>query len=304
MANKHLKILKVDPYLNPFEDDLNLRMNNYKRKKEELVGKRGRLTTFANGYNYFGFHKTAKGWVYREWAPAAEAVYLTGDFNAWDTRSHPMTPLENGVWEININGRTTLKPGQKVQAVIIHQGKELRRIPTYATRVVQDTDTLLWCAEIEETMKPYTWTDKGFVPEKTPFIYECHIGMAQEKYGVGSYEEFKNNILPRIKNQGYNTIQIMAVMEHPYYGSFGYQVSNFFAASSRYGTSEELKDLINAAHEMGIAVLLDVVHSHAVNLMVQCINSFMTAKKVITAPGEQNCLIMVKMRLFIFCYQT
>ncbi len=274
MANNYLEIMKVDPYLNSFEDDLHLRMNNFTYKKEELVGKRGKLTAFANGYHYFGFHKTIKGWVYREWAPAADAVYLTGDFNDWNTRSHPMTPLDNGVWEIKINGRTTLKPGQKVQVIIMHNGRELRRIPTYATRVVQDADTHLWCAEIEETLKPYMWTDKGFVPEKTLFIYECHIGMAQEKYGIGTYEEFKNNILPRIKKQGYNTIQIMAIMEHPYYGSFGYQVSNFFAASSRYGSSEDLKALINTAHKMGIAVLLDVVHSHAVTNTNEGLNEF------------------------------
>lgn len=274
MTNKCIEIINIDPYLNSFEDDLILRMDNFNRKKEELIGKRGKLTAFANGYHYFGFHRTIKGWVYREWAPAADAVYLTGDFNDWNTKSHPMTRLDNGIWEIKINGRTKLKLGQKVQVIIINNGKELRRIPTYATRVVQDADTNLWCAEIEETLKPYMWTDKDFVPEKTLFIYECHIGMAQEKYGIGSYEEFKNNILPRIKKQGYNAIQIMAIMEHPYYGSFGYQVSNFFAASSRYGTSEDLKSLINEAHKMGIAVLLDVVHSHAVSNTNEGLNEF------------------------------
>ncbi len=274
MKKNDLGILKIDPYLYPYESDLMLRMNNYARKKEELVGKKGKLSAFANGYNYFGFHRTRTGWVYREWAPAAEAIYLTGDFNEWNTRSHAMTALDNGVWEIEIMGKATLNPGQKIQAIVVHNGNELRRIPTYATRVVQDPNTILWCAEIEDTMKSYPWTDKDFVPEKTPFIYECHIGMAQEKYGIGTYDEFKNNILPRIKKQGYNTIQIMAIMEHPYYGSFGYQVSNFFAASSKYGSSEELKALINAAHELGIAVLLDVVHSHAVKNTNEGLNEF------------------------------
>ncbi len=274
MKKGTLGILNADPYLRSYESDLRNRMDNYARKKEELVGKRGRLSAFANGYNYFGFHRTRKGWVYREWAPAAEAVYLTGDFNGWNTRSHPLTALDNGVWEIHILGKNTLKAGQKIQTIIIHKGNELRRVPTYATRVVQDPDTILWCAELEETMKSFQWTDKDFVPEKTPFIYECHIGMAQEKYGIGTYEEFKNNVLPRIKKQGYNTIQIMAIMEHPYYGSFGYQVSNFFAASSRYGSSEDLKSLINTAHEMGIAVLLDVVHSHAVKNTNEGLNEF------------------------------
>lgn len=268
------KILEIDPYLAPYEKDIQLRMNNYKTKKKELLKDCKTLSDFANGYEYFGIHKTKTGWVYREWAPAAEEMYFTGDFNNWDINACPMTKLENGVFEVFLEGKTALKAGQKVQAIVIHNGETLRRIPTYATRVVQNPFTLLWCAEIEDTFKAFRWTDKDFKPKKTPFIYECHIGMAQEKYGVGTYKEFKENVLPRIKELGYNTIQIMAIMEHPYYASFGYQVSNFFAPSSRYGTSNELKDLINTAHEMGIAVLLDVVHSHAIKNTNEGINEF------------------------------
>ncbi len=268
------KILKIDPILEAYEDDINLRMDNYKRKKVELLGEGKSLVDFANGYQYFGFHRTKKGWVYREWAPAAEEMYLTGDFNEWDTKACPMTRLENDVFEIQLQGKNALKPGQKVQAIVIHQGKELRRIPLYATRVVQDSETLLWCAEIEETLQPFAWKDEKFKKPQTPIIYECHIGMAQDKYDVGTYREFRELTLPRIKKLGYNTIQIMAIMEHPYYGSFGYQVSNFFAASSRYGTSQELKELINAAHSMGIAVLLDVVHSHAAMNTNEGLNEF------------------------------
>ena len=268
------KILEIDPYLTPFENDINLRTNLFLRKKNELLGSCKKIKDFANGHKYFGFHRTRTGWVYREWAPAADAMYLTGDFNNWDIESCPMTKLENGVFEIHLKGRNALKIGEKVQAVVVSSGKVLRRIPLYATRVVQDPITYLWCAEIENINEKFPWTDKGFRPEKTPFIYECHIGMAQEKGAVGTYNEFAENILPRIKKLGYNTIQIMAIMEHPYYGSFGYQVSNFFAASSRFGSSRELKALINTAHEMGIAVLLDVVHSHAVKNTNEGINEF------------------------------
>ena len=267
-------ILKIDPYLAPFEKDLNLRMELFAKKKTELVGKKGSLVEFANAYKYFGFHRTSNGWVYREWAPAAEKMYLAGDFNDWNTESHPMEHLENGVFEITLKGKDALVPGQKVQAIVIHNGQMLRRIPIYATRVVQDPVTYLWCAEIEDTFDEFPWTDDKFVPEETPFIYECHIGMAQEHGRIGTYREFKDYILPRIKELGYNTIQIMAIMEHPYYGSFGYQVSNFYAASSRYGTSYELKELINTAHEMGITVLLDVVHSHAVKNTNEGLNEF------------------------------
>ena len=268
------KLLQIDPYLKDYEKDINLRMDAYKRKRQELLKDCSGISAFANGYKYFGFHRTKTGWVYREWAPAAEQMYLTGDFNDWNLTSHPLKKLENGIFEIELKGRNALKEGQKIQAVIIHGGETLRRIPLYATRVVQDPVTHLWCAEIEETLKRYDWTVKDFVPPKTPLIYECHIGMAEDKYDIGTYDEFRENILPRIKDLGYNTIQIMAIMEHPYYGSFGYQVSNFFAASSRYGKSEDLKKLIDTAHQMGIAVLLDVVHSHAVKNTNEGLNCF------------------------------
>ena len=268
------KIFEYDPMLKPFENDIELRMDRYAQKRAELLGNYKKLTDFANGHRYYGFHRTATGWIYREWAPGAEAMYLTGDFNNWEGRTCPMANLGNGVYEIYLEGENTLQPGQKVQAVIIHNGQELRRIPTYATRVVQDVTSRTWCAEIEDTMAPFPWTDEGFKPETPLFIYECHIGMAQEEYKVGSYLEFAEKTLPRIKDLGYNTIQIMAIMEHPYYGSFGYQVSNFFAASSRYGQSWELKQLINTAHKMGITVLLDIIHSHAVKNTAEGINEF------------------------------
>ncbi len=268
------KILEIDPYLAPFEKDINLRTELFRSKRSELLDNLKKIKNFANGHKYFGFHRTRNGWVYREWAPAADEMYLTGDFNNWELESCPMTKLENGVFEVHLKGKNSLKVGQKVQAIVINSGRILRRIPLYATRVVQDPQTYLWCAEIEDTNEKFSWTDKDFIPEKTPFIYECHIGMAQEKWGIGTYKEFTENILPRIKELGYNTIQIMAIMEHPYYGSFGYQVSNFFAASSRYGKSCELKKLINTAHGMGIAVLLDVVHSHAVKNTNEGLNEF------------------------------
>lgn len=272
-ARTKKRILEIDPYLEPFASDIDLRVELLKRKKKELVG-RGSLVDFANGYEFFGIHRTENGWVYREWAPAAEKMYLTGDFNGWNTESHPMTRLRNGVFEICLEGKSALQEGQKIQAIVVHNGELLRRVPSYATRVVQDPVTYLWCAEIEDTLNPYPWTDSGFAPEKTPFIYECHIGMAQEEGRVGTYNEFREKILPRVKDLGYNTIQIMAIMEHPYYGSFGYQVSNFFAPSSRYGTSYELKQLIDTAHSMGITVLLDVVHSHAVKNTNEGLNEF------------------------------
>ncbi len=265
------KIIKIDPYLAPHKDDLIARINNFNTKKRELCGE-GKLCDFANGHNYFGFHKSDNGWVYREWAPGADKMYLTGDFNAWDLSKTPMKRLENGVFEVFVGNE--LQIGSKVQAVVEKNGQLFRRVPSYATRVVQDEVTYLWCAELCEISSPFEWEDQKFRMPRTPYIYECHIGMAQDKYGIGTYCEFADNILPRIKNLGYNTIQIMAVMEHPYYGSFGYQVSNFFAPSSRFGTVNDLKYLINKAHKMGIAVLLDIVHSHAVKNTNEGLNEF------------------------------
>ncbi len=268
------KILKIDPYLEPYWNDIDIRMNNYSVKRQELA-KDGSLADFANGYMYFGIHPTDNGWIYREWAPAADAMFFTGDFNNWELYSHPMKKLENGVFEIELSGKDALKIGQNVQAIVIHGGETLRRVPSYATRVIQNPDTYIWCAQVDNTLfDGFCWTDNTFKAAATPYIYECHIGMAQEAYSVGTYKEFTEKILPRIKKLGYNTIQIMAIMEHPYYASFGYQVSSFFAPSSRYGTSRELKELINTAHKMGIAVLLDLVHSHAVKNTGDGLNLF------------------------------
>jgi len=269
---KH-KILEYDKNLIPFEKDLDLRAQRLETKTRELLKNHETLADFANGHEYFGFHKTPEGWFYREWAPAADNMYLTGSFCNWERHAHPMEKKENGVFELFLPGADALKTGDLVMAVVVHKGQELDRIPLYAKRVVQDPVTTGWSAQIYE-MLPFHWTDKGFRPKKTPFIYECHVGMAQEEGKVGSYTEFKDNILPRIRDLGYNAIQVMAIMEHPYYASFGYQVTNFFAASSRFGTPEELKDLVNTAHEMGIAVLLDVVHSHASKNTREGINEF------------------------------
>ena len=268
------KIFQYDKMLKEFHQDFDLRMERYQKKCTELIPEGSSLKEFANGHNYFGFHKTETGWYYREWAPAAEAVYLTGDFCNWDRRAYPMKKLDNGVFELFLKGKDTLRDGMKVMAVVHSGGRDLERIPLYATRVVQDPTDHSWNGVIYDPAEEFVWTDENFKPKKKLFIYECHIGMAQEEGKVGTYEEFRVNILPRIKALGYNTIQIMAIMEHPYYASFGYQVTNFFAASSRFGRPEDLKMLIDTAHKMGIAVLLDVVHSHACLNTREGINEF------------------------------
>ena len=257
------RIFEIDPNLKDYRQDIELRMNNYNRKKRQLLGDGKTLADFANGHMYFGFHRTNDGWFYREWAPGAEKMYLTGDFCGWNRHAYPMTKKDGGVFELFLPGRDALQNGQRVRAITVRNGVEMERIPLYATYVVQDKETIQWDAVIHVENEPFHWNDGKFKPEKTLYIYETHVGKAQEEPRIGTYTEFKDKILPRIKALGYNTIQIMAIMEHPYYASFGYQVTNLFAASSRFGNPEELKALINEAHRLGIAVLLDVVHSHA-----------------------------------------
>ena len=267
------KIFEYDPQLLPYKRDINLRMRRYHQKREELVGKGGSLRDFANGYQYFGFHRTEDGWVYREWAPAAEEVYLTGDMVGWRWLDLRLTPIGEGVFEIRLPGENALWNGCRVKTVVRHNGELLERIPLYIRRVEQDPTNYRWCGVIVDE-PAYVWQNPDPTPSKTPLIYECHIGMAQETETVGTFDEFRERILPRVRDLGYNTLQIMAIMEHPYYGSFGYQVSNFYAVSSRFGTPNGLRALIDAAHGMGISVLLDVVHSHAVRNTAEGINEF------------------------------
>ena len=268
------KILELNPALQWHAGDIDLRMRLYQQTKDRLLTDSKTLNDFANGHEYYGFHRVPGGWVYREWAPSAKQLYLSGDFNNWDKTSHPLESLGNGSWELRLSGEDALWEGCKVKTVVDAANGRTEHIPLYARRVVQDPGSVTWCCEVTDDSKPYPWTDQGFKGEDTLYIYEAHVGMAQEEGKVGSYREFADYTLPRVKKAGYNTIQLMAIMEHPYYGSFGYQVSSFFAASSWFGQREDLKYLVDTAHRMGIRVLLDVVHSHAVGNYAEGINMF------------------------------
>ena len=258
------EITKIDPYLEPYGGEIALRMDRFKEKRGQLVGDSETLLSFANGHLFFGIHRTDDGWVVREWLPGADAVSLIGDFNDWDKESHPLTRGENGVWEIRLKGRDALKHGQYLK-LYVQKGKDgFERLPAYSTKLAMDERFMKLCTQVWDP-EPYAWTDGDFLKKKpeAPLIYEAHVGMAQDKEGIGTYREFADNVLPRIQRLGYNTVQLMAIQEHPYYGSFGYQVTNFFAAAHWYGVPEDLKYLIDTAHSLGIRVLLDVVHSHA-----------------------------------------
>ncbi len=268
------RIIDLNPQLMPFAGDIDLRMFLYRATKARILTEGQTLCDFANAHNYYGIHRTETGWVYREWAPSAYQLYLTGDFNGWNQTSHPLKRLNDGDWELEMEGEDALWEGCKVKTVVDANMQRTLHIPLYARRVVQDPKTITWCAEVVDDRKVYPWKDQNFHGEDSLYIYEAHVGMAQEDGRVGTYREFADYILPRIKEAGYNAVQLMAIMEHPYYGSFGYQVSSFYAASSWFGKPEDLKYLVDTAHGLGIRVLLDVVHSHAVKNTAEGINMF------------------------------
>ena len=261
-----LKFVERDAYLAPYNLDIEDRHRYFLQREREFT-KNGRqtLSSFASGYLYFGLHRTSTGWVFREWAPNATKIVLIGDFSNWEERpEYELKQLAGGVWERKLP-KKAIQHGQHYKMKVYWDGGCGERIPAWVRRVVQDEATKIFSAQVWAPEKEYEFKHKKFTPKRTPLlIYECHIGMAQEEEKVGTYSEFREKVLPRIAADGYNCIQIMAIQEHPYYGSFGYHVSNFFAASSRFGTPEELKELIDAAHGMGIAVIMDLVHSHAV----------------------------------------
>ena len=283
---KHLPIVARDPYLEPYEGALQGRYDYAVRKEAELLGHqpaatdKTALADWASGYLYFGLHHDRKNkqWILREWAPNATAIYIKGDMNGWQKdENYRLQPIGNGVWEA-IMPEKAIKHEQLYKLLVEWQGGYGERIPSYVRRVVQDEQTKIFSAQVWDE-KPYEWKHRNAAKAKkvgkdSLFIYECHIGMSSQEEKVNSYEEFRRDVLPRIAALGYNCIQIMAIQEHPYYGSFGYHVSNFFAASSRFGTPNELKALIDDAHGRGMKVIMDLVHSHAVKNELEGLGNF------------------------------
>lgn len=268
-------IVENDPWLAPYGEIIYRRSVKAAEKEQELTGGEKTLSDFATGYLYFGLHRAKQGWVFREWAPNATAIFLIGDFNGWhETPEYKFKAGENGVWEMTLP-LPALRHGELFKLSVHWEGGMGHRIPSYSRRVVQDENTKIFNAQVWAPEKGYRWKNNRVdAAGRPPFVYEAHVGMSTTEERTGTYGEFRKNILPRIKKAGYNTIQLMAIQEHPYYGSFGYHVSNFFAVSSRFGTPEELKQLIDEAHGMGIAVIMDLVHSHAVKNELEGLGNF------------------------------
>jgi 1,4-alpha-glucan branching enzyme len=268
--------VKRDPLLAPHAETLRRRMAKIAATEKRLTGGRRSLADFASGHEYFGLHLRGNQWVLREWAPNATRIFLIGELTGW--KPHRGFALERkgtqGVWELRLP-RRALGHGSLYRLKVHWRGGEGDRIPAWSRRVVQDPQTLIFNAQLWRPEATYVWRHPGFRRRQTaPLVYEVHPGMAQAEEKIGSWREFTEKVLPRIAAAGYNTLQLMAVQEHPYYGSFGYQVSSFFAASSRFGTPEDLKALVDAAHAAGIAVVMDLVHSHAAANEVEGLSRF------------------------------
>jgi 1,4-alpha-glucan branching enzyme len=299
-----MKIVRQDPWLEPVSDEVSRRYGRFRQAMKDIENNFGSLLKFADGYLYFGisYDNKRKGWKYREWAPKAKALFLIGDFNNWNRSSHPMTRNEFGIWEIFLEEKkykTAFCHNSKIKVLVHSDDGWKERIPAYIRRVEQDEKTLDYTGMVWLPEK-FDWINDHFDigTVKTPLIYECHVGMAQEKEGYGTYREFAENILPRVKEAGYNIIQVMAVAAHPYYGSFGYHVSNFFAACSRFGTPEDLKYMVLTAHQMEIGVIMDLVHSHTVKNINEGLNRFDGSDDQYFHKGERSEHPMWDSKLF------
>ena len=278
-ALEELPIVERDPWLRTYESALRSRYDLYRRRRDEIGQGGDSLRDYANGYLYYGFQydPALKGWHFREWLPGAEDVYLFGDFNGWQRTQLRLRKDSDGVWSIFLPDESfgdRLVHGSLVKMLVHGANGWLERIPSYIRRVVQDPVSKNFTGQLWAPPVPFDWQGDAFDIASVGdlLIYECHVGMAQEEPRVGTYAEFTRDVLPRVKRDGYNTVQLMGIAEHPYYGSFGYHVSNFFAPSSRFGTPEELKELIRTAHGLGLGVIMDLVHSHYVKNLNEGLN--------------------------------
>ena len=281
------KIYQTDPWLEPYRDAIEARHARILADRQKLCGE-GPISAAINNHLYYPLHREGTDWVMREWAPNATRIYLIGECNNWKrTEAYAFKPVGGGNWELRVPD-LFLRHGELYKLWIEWPGGGGERLPAYVTRVVQDTETKIFSAQVWAPAVPYQWTGRKPGRRSHPLIYECHIGMSSEQEKVASFEDFRRDVLPRVHKLGYNVLQIMALQEHPYYGSFGYQVSNFFALSSRFGTPEEFKALVDEAHRRGIAVIMDIVHSHAVENEVEGLGRLDGRDDLYFYPGPQG----------------
>jgi len=257
-----------DPFLAPYLPIIAQRKKRAHELEKRLTRGRMSLADFANAHEYYGLHRKKDGWVFREYAPHAEKIFLVGDFSDWKEEPRfALSPAGNGAWELELPA-DMLHCGMHYLEHTYWNGGSGERVPAYARNVVQDPVTLRFSAVVPPE-KTYAFKYTPPPRPEAPLVYESHVGMAQEEPKVGSFDEFREKTLPRIREAGYNTVQLMAIPGHPYYGSFGYHVANFYSVAGRFGTPDDFKRLVDAAHGMGLRVVIDLVHSHAVKNEVE-----------------------------------
>jgi 1,4-alpha-glucan branching enzyme len=284
-----LQLLELDPWLAPFEGTINSRYQKYRESRDRIIEQSGSLETFATAHHFYGLHFIDNQWIIREWAPNATTIYLVGNFSQWQSLPQfQFSSIGSGNWELRL-GKSLLKHGDIYKLHLYWEGGDGERLPAYATRVIQDEKTHIFSAQVWQPDQGHQWSDTNWHPHnEPPLIYESHIGMSSNEEKVSTYKEFRLEVLPRIIKGGYNTIQLMAIQEHPYYGSFGYHVANFFAVTSRFGDPEELKALVDEAHRHGINVIMDLVHSHAVKNEIEGLGRFDGTTYQYFYPGEKG----------------
>jgi len=281
------KLSQIDGWLAPYHDKIVNRLRHTAEFAKRIIGTTD-IADFALGYLHFGLHRTDTGWTLREWAPAATKIYLVGKFSDWkDNDDFALTRGKNDEWEIQLPA-DALKHGDHYKLHMYWDGGDGYRIPAWATYVMQDAKTNEFDAVVWQPATPFEWHDSDFQLTELPMIYEAHVGMSSEHEGVSTYAEFTRDVLPRIKAAGYNTVQLMAIAEHPYYGSFGYHVSSFFAPSSRFGTPDDLRVLVDTAHQMGLRVVMDIVHSHAVKNEAEGLSRYDGTYDQFFHPGDRG----------------
>lgn len=211
-----------------------------------------------------------RGVYFAVWAPHAASVSLVGDFNNWEPESHPMTLLEtSGIYEIFVPG---LKEGNLYKFAIVTQtGKLLFKADPYARSAEFRPGT----ASAVASDTPYKWSDSAWLQkrrttnprEAAMSIYEVHLGSwrkkdREEKNGFYTYREAAVELAEYVKDMGYTHVELMGIAEHPFDGSWGYQVTGYYAPTSRYGTPEDFQYFVNYLHKKGIGVILDWVPAH------------------------------------------
>lgn len=224
----------------------------------------------SNAYEYFGSHRKNKNTVvFRVWAPDAKNVSVTGDFNDWSETENPMKPLKNsgGVWEAEIKN---IKPYDMYKyCITAADGRTLMKCDPYGFHMETRPGTATKYYEIDDC---YEWHDEKWVEgrngkniyESPVNIYEIHAG-SWKQYDDGnfySYRALADSLVPYVKKMGYTHIEFMPLTEYPFDGSWGYQVTGYFAATSRYGEPKDLMYLVDKCHENGIGVILDWVPAH------------------------------------------